>query len=324
MKAEPSPERFPGPAQPIAWDRGHGEIWPLGAALHRLVLKLDDGREVTPLAEAPWQGEAETTADASIPAHLRHLGGEWACVPFGRSGVDPVVHGYGTDNMWRLTRADAHAGEWQIDYPADHPIERLTRTVAGVPGKAAVAFTLSVLPRRDCVLPVGLHPILTLPQPGEDIRIEAEFAHGETFPVVFERGVSLLAPARRFISLDALPLAAGGAGNVAGLSHRATEEAFQIFGVSGSLRVVYPRQRYAVLLEWSAADFPTCLFWMSAGGRRQKPWNGRFRGLGVEPLAASFAERAGEGAITGGRAFRAGEIWTSIHSLSVAPLEEDR
>ena len=39
-----------------------------------------------PLAEAPWQGDADIAADASIPAHLRHLGGEWACVPFGRSG----------------------------------------------------------------------------------------------------------------------------------------------------------------------------------------------------------------------------------------------
>jgi hypothetical protein len=158
--SERNPSEFPGSMQSLVWDRGRAQIWPLSAAIHHLRLTLDDGREVAPLAEAPWHDDAETTGDASIPAHLRHLGGEWPCVPFGRTDTDPVVHGFGTDNMWRLVRAEAASAEWEIAYPASHPIERLNRTVTGVPGRAAVEFRLSVLPRRDCTLPVGLHPIL--------------------------------------------------------------------------------------------------------------------------------------------------------------------
>lgn len=323
MPADLTTEDLPGPAHAIAWDRGSAAIWALGATLHHLTLTLADGRAITPLAEAPWHDDVGTTGDATIPAHLRWLGGEWPCVPFGRTGSDPVVHGFGTDNVWRLTRSEPDAAEWAIDYPENHPIERLTRTVKGISGQPAVACTLSVLPRRDCVLPVGLHPIVALPQAGEDLRVEGGFSHGETFPVVFEKGVSRLVPRARFDGPDALPLAGGGTASLSALCRERTEEAFQLFGVTGGLRLVYPGQRYALRLEWDAADFPTCLFWLSAGGRQQKPWNGRFRGLGVEPLDARFEDRGGEGAIAGGRAFRAGEIWTTSYTLAVEAIEEN-
>lgn len=316
---------LPGTAQAIRWDRGRAEIWPLAAAIHRLVFTLGDGRRIQPLAEAPWQSDAETTGDDSIPAHLRHLGGEWACVPFERTPADPVVHGFGTDNRWRPLSVAPHSTRWEIVYPANHPIERLTRTVAGVTGRPALAVTLNVLPRRDCVLPVGLHPILKLPEPGEAIGVEARFSYGKTFPVEFEAGVSRLAPNRRFRSLEALPLAAGGTADLAKLCHRTTEEAFQLFGIAGDLRVTYPRQRYALRLRWNAGDLPTCLFWLSAGGRQGKPWRGRFRGLGVEPLAAQFARQSGEGVIRGGHDFRAGQIWTTSYEIAAETLtEEDR
>ena len=317
-------QTLPGNPCHIAWDRGRTQIWPLGAAIHHLTLSLADGREIAPLAEAPWHDDPTTTGDASIPAHLRHLGGEWPCVPFGRTEADPVAHGFGTDNLWRLVRAKPHETEWEIAYPTGHPIERLTRTVSGVPGQPAVAFTLSVAARQDCTLPVGLHPIVKLPEAGEESWIEADFSHGETFPVMFEKGVSRLAPRQRFDSLDALPLAAGGTTNLTRLCHEQTEEAFQIFGVAGSLRLVYPRQRYAVRLGWNAADFPTCLFWLSSDGRQHRPWSGRFRGLGVEPLAARFEEQDGTGTVAGGRTFRAGEIWTTSYSLMVETLAEER
>jgi len=315
------PADLPGPAIRIAWDRGRAETWPLGATIHHLRLRLEDGREIAPLAEAPWHDDPQTTGDGSIPAHLRWLGGEWACVPFGRTQADPVIHGFGTDNAWRLQDAAPHSTVWRIDYPAGHPIEWLERTVAGVPGRAAVTCSLTAMPRRDCVLPVGLHPIARLPEPNEALRVQGAFSHGETFPVIFEEGVSKLAAGRRVDSLDALPLAEGGTLGLSALCGQTTEEAFQLFGVAGRLRIEYPRQRYALGLEWNAADFPTCLFWLSAGGRSQKPWRGRFRGLGVEPLNARFEAQGGQGAIAGGRRFRAGEIWTTSYTLSVEALD---
>jgi hypothetical protein len=310
---------LPGTPLPLVWSHGSAEIWPLGAALHHLEMRLPDGRLVRPLAEAPWQGDAEIAADASIPAHLRHLGGEWACVPFGRSAADPVAHGYGTDNLWRLLRNTRDGAIWEIVYPADRPVERLRRDVSGVHGHAAVDFALTVAARRDATLPVGLHPILRLPEPGGRLQVLGRFSHGETFPVVFEPGVSRLAPGRRFTGTDALPLAAGGEASLAQLAGETTEEAFQLFGVDGELRIAYPDDGYALRLSWDARDFPTCLFWLSAGGRRAKPWGGRFRGLGVEPLDARFEESGGAGVITGGRRMRAGEVWSTRYRISVEP-----
>lgn len=307
------------PPVPLTWSHGSAELWPLGAALHRLQARLPDGRVVAPLAEAPWQDDPVVTSDVSIPAHLRHLGGEWPCVPFGRSAADPVTHGYGTDNPWRLLDAERGRCVWEIVYPADRPVERLRREVRGVHGHAALDFTLTVTARRDAILPVGLHPILRLPEGGRGMAVEGSWSHGETFPVVFEPGVSRLKPAARFSGPGALPLAGGGETTLAALAAQRTEEAFQLFGVGGLLRVVYPDDAYALHLTWNADDFPTCLFWLSAGGREAVPWGGRFRGLGVEPLDARFEARDGAGIIAGGRRMRAGEIWTTRYRIAVEP-----
>lgn len=310
---------LPGDQRRVEWDRGSGQVWALSGALHHLRLELDDGRTVMPLAEAPWHSDGATTGDASIAAHLRFLGGEWPCVPFGRTADDPVIHGFGTDNCWRFEMA-ADGVALSIDYPEDRPVTRLRRTVAGVPGKAEVRFTLEVTARRDCVLPVGLHPILSCGMAGEAPVIDAQFGHGETFPVVFEPGVSRLAAGANFQDTEALPLAGGGTVPFGALLRETTEEAFQLFATGGSVRVIYPLSNHAVRISWNDDDFPTCLFWMSTGGRTGKPWRGRFRGFGVEPLHARFENQGGQGVICGGRRFRAGETWTTTYSIAVGEI----
>ena len=47
---------------------------------------------------------------------------------------------------------------------------------------------------------------------------------------------------------------------------------------------------------------------------------GRFRGFGVEPLNARFEARDGAVAIAGGRAFRAGEVWSTRYSIGADGL----
>jgi len=310
---------LPGPQRLLSWSHGSAEVWALSGAIHHLELTLFNGRRVRPLAEAPWQGEAAIAGDGAIPAHLRYLGGEWACVPFGKSAADPVVHGFGTDNCWTFEEADEGVA-LVIDYPEDRPVERLRRTIRGVPGAARVEFTLEVTARRDCVLPIGLHPILAPGQAGEELRIEGACSHGETFPVTFEPGVSRLAAGARFEPPGALPLEGGGTVSIGALLTETTEEAFQLYGVDGAMRIAYPQSGHAVRLEWQAEDYPTCLYWISTGGRTAKPWNGRFRGFGVEPLNARFEAREGASAITGGRAFRAGEVWSTRYSIGVEAI----
>jgi len=310
---------LPFPTRPLSWSHGSAEVWALSGALHHLEFRLPGGRVVKPLAEAPWHGDEAITGDETIPAHLRFLGGEWPCVPFGKSDRDRIVHGYGTDNCWTFEE-DGEGVALVIDYPDDRPIARLRRTVRGVPGAARLEFTLEVTARRDCVLPVGLHPILAPGAPDEAVRVEGDFAHGETFPVVFEPGVSRLKPATRFETPEALPLVDGGTVPFGRLLNETTEEAFQLMGVDGALRIVYPQSGYAVRLGWNRQDYPTCLFWVSTGGRTGKPWNGRFRGFGVEPLNAAFAEKDGAGVITGGQRFAAGASWTTRYEIGVEGL----
>lgn len=317
------PLALPGPKSPLSWSHGAAEVWALSGAVHCLELTLPDGRRVRPLAEADWQGDEAIALDETIPAHLRFLGGEWACVPFGKSSADPVVHGFGTDNCWTFeesSQEDDDAVALAIDYPEDRPVARLRRIIRGVPGAARVEVSLEASVRRDCLLPIGLHPILTPGQAGEEVWIEGVWSHGETFPVTFEPGVSRLAPGARFDDAGALPLADGGTVSFGTLLAETTEEAFQLYGVDGALRIVYPQSGHAVRLEWRAEDYPTCLFWISTGGRTAKPWNGRFRGFGVEPLNARFEARDGAGAIAGGRTFRAGEVWSTSYSIAVESL----
>lgn len=313
--------RLPFPTRSVSWSHGSADVWALSGAVHRLEFRLDDGRVVAPLAEAPWQGEAETAGDGSIPAHLRFLGGEWPCVPFGKSDADPVVHGHATDHEW--TFEDTEDGvALSIELPKDRAVARLRRTVRGGAGAARLDFTLEAAVRRDCVLPVGLHPILAPGLAGEAVRIEGAYDHGETFPVTFEPGVSRLAAAARFDDVAALPLADGGTTAFGDLLGETTEEAFQLFGVDGDLRIVYPRSGHVVRLGFDAAGFPTCLFWISTGGRTNRPWNGRFRGFGVEPLNARFEARDGTGAIAGGIALKAGEVWSTRYSLGVDAIPD--
>jgi hypothetical protein len=309
--------QLPGSKVALDWSHGRAEVWPLSGALHHLEFDLPGRRRVRPLAEAPWQNDRATTDDKGIPAHLRFLGGEWPCVPFGKTETDPMVHGYGTDNCWHLEK-DGDRVVASVDYPDRHPVAGLRRTVRGVPGEPRIEMTLEVHARRDCTLPIGLHPILALGEPGETVRIEGAYKYGETFPVMFEPGVSKLAAGPRFESVDALPLAAGGAVSFGDLLQQTTEEAFQLFGTDGAMRVVYPGSGHTVCLTWDSVAYPTCLFWISTGGRKNAPWNGRFRGFGVEPLDARFAA---DGVIIGGRRFAAGETWTTHYGIGAeAPI----
>ena len=311
---------FPGRAHRLQWPFGSAEVWPLGGTAHHVAFTLPDGRTVRPLAEASWHDDPATTGDESIPAHLRWLGGEWPCVPFGKTSADPIVHGHGTDNCWRFDAADDGAARLSIDYPAGHAIARLQRSIACVADRPALDFTLTVHARADFRLPVGLHPIVRLPDAGKGIALDAAFSHGETFPAVFETAVSRLAVGERFGSLGSLPLTGGGEVSLNDLAHLRTEEAAQLFGVDGVARVVWPDEGYALRLTWDPTDFPTLLLWLSAGGRLHNPWGGRFRGLGVEPLDAVFEAPDGVASIGGGRRFSAGEVWSTSYRIEAEAL----
>ncbi|MEP9398506.1 hypothetical protein [Mesorhizobium sp. KR2-14] len=309
----------------LTWDRGQADVFATGGSLHNLVFRLDNGCAVAPLAEAPWIGDPSVGTDASIPAHLHQLGGEWACVPFGTAMVDPLHHGFGTDNAWHAVEQAADAITLAIDYPEHHPIKSLERRLIGVAGQAAIAIELTVEARTQCILPVGLHPIFRLPEEGRGMRLDpGPFVRGYTFPKVFEPGVSRLRPGAEFTSLDAVPLAGEGVADLSRPPADLREEILQLADVGGCVCIDYPDDGYRARLDWNADDFPSLVIWLSNRGRAAPPWSNSFRGIGIEPVNGFFDDTGlafhAPADLALGRQFHAGERWTTHYRISASIL----
>ncbi len=309
----------------LTWDRGQADVFAIGGALHNLVFRLGNGCAVTPLAEAPWISELSIGADKSIPAHLRQLGGEWPCVPFGTTAIDLHHHGFGADNVWHVVERAADAITLAIDYPDHHPLKRLERRIVGVPGRAAIAIELTVEARTRCILPVGLHPIFRLPEKGRGMWLEpGPFVRGYTFPKVFEKGVSRLRPGAEFTSLGAVPLAGEGVADLSRPPAGLREEILQLAGVGGCVCLDYPDDGYQARLDWNADDFPSLVIWLSNRGRAAPPWSNSFRGIGIEPVNGFFDDTGLAPHVPAdlslGRQFHAGERWTTHYRISASSL----
>jgi hypothetical protein len=95
-----------------------------------------------------------------------------------------------------------------LAYPDDSPIASLERVILPDPAGPAIDMALTLHIRRDCRLPIGLHPVFRLPDSG--LLIDAGPRGGMTFPGALEPGMSRLSPAVRFASLADVPLAMGG------------------------------------------------------------------------------------------------------------------
>jgi len=145
----------------LAWDHGCLAAQRLGAMVGPVTFILPDGRACNPLFMAPWTFDPRR---AELPGVLRRLRGEWPCVPFGAdaeralspgwsargptfAGAD-VPHGPSSNEDWRWIEAPEGSLALQLDYPADHPVEFLTRRLTPDPSAAAVDFELSVAVRR--------------------------------------------------------------------------------------------------------------------------------------------------------------------------------
>lgn len=287
----------------IAWRFGDASLLAIGGILWNCRLHLPSGRRITPFAAAPWAGEDSAEMRAE-PGHMRWLGGEFPCLPFGVGGPvrgampdwQPLFdgarneppHGPAANATWTPVKASASSVELALDYPADHDIARLTRRVSGVPDRPALAFELVIEARRDCAYPVGLHPILALPARPGGLRLEAQFKTGLTYPGIVEPDAMLTAPGRSFGRLDAVP-ARGGTVDLTRLpAARPAEDVVQLFGLTGPVRALYQDEGYAVTVDWDRDLLPSCQIWISDRALTGFPWRGRFRGLGIEPTASAF------------------------------------
>jgi hypothetical protein len=334
-----------GASRAISWEYGVMSVERRGAMLAPALFVLPDGRQVAPFQVAPWFSEPAAQA---MPGLMPRLRGDWPCIPFGfdidrdplgdwpssqAAGAIDEGHGFGANHDWTFAEDRLGALSLFIDYPQTHPIARLERRILPDPGGPAIDVELTVHPRRDCRLPVGVHPTFRLPSaPGAfEIALDAR-TEIATFPGELDASAIFLPG--QFAAISSVPLKRGGALDIRRLPFAENaEELVQALDAAGSVVLRNHHEGYAVRLSWNADDFPSLLLWLSNRGRTFEPWRGRHLALGVEPVCSAFDLGA---AISGTanplnardvrtvHAFRAGMAWTTRYRFAVEALDEGR
>lgn len=289
----------------LVWSHGRGRVHATAAMLRDLTVTAG-GRRVQPLAQAAWGPQDPEVA--GLPGHLRMLGGDFVCLPFGSAAVPsdapkdwrrvgtpvPVPpHGITADASWCLTTDTAEEGATAVTAtlvtPPEHDVARIVRRARPVPGHARIEFDLELTARRPHRTSLGLHPILALPPVGSPggARLDVVFSWGCVWPGrLHENGRP--APAARFTSLDAVPAATGGTVDLTPLPPpHPTEEVVQLVGARSPFRL-HHADGTVVVVEWDDTLFDSLLLWLSDRGLPEAPWRGAYRGLGVEPVVSAF------------------------------------
>lgn len=332
----------------VTWDRGDFSISPIGGMCAPAHFSLADGRVIQPFAVAPWSDnvDADPRYDA-LPPLLRRLRGEWACVPFGaphlradlpagwvpagdEADSDGFFHGPSSNLPFVVESVWDGGITLLLDYPDDHPIARVRRTIRGVPGETKIEFGLDIEPRASVTLPIGIHPVFRLPREAgaASLEISGSAAEVHTFPVDAEPGISRLAHGV-VAGLNDVPDKDGGRVDLT--RHPlpfATEEIVLVAPVEGLATLINHAERYRVDLRWDKSAFPSLNLWVSNRGRTAYPWNGRHLALGIEPVAAPWdlgiavaRNPSSPLAASGVRknvAFTAGETWSTRYSIEVS------
>ncbi|MEN9892889.1 MAG: hypothetical protein RLY78_3184 [Pseudomonadota bacterium] len=335
----------------LSWPHGELAVQALGAMLGPVTLRLDGGRTVQPMYRAPWHG-ADDPALVGAPL-LRHLNGDWLCLPFGPSGPHPGLpagwtprpeapeeagqdHGWIANQRWSLIAREPHALVLALDLPPAHTLARVERRIAVDPEAPRVTVTHTLHPRRDAVLPAALHPTFAVPPGGLEI-VPGPHAAAHAYPLDPAGADSgrppALQPGARAARMADLPTPDGRPHALMRLPAAAPAEALlQLQDCRPPLTLRWhgdgsPAERPVRLqLDWDADRLPDLLIWISQGGRRAAPWNGRNQALGIEPCASCFdLSRVAEPpaghplAHRRGLPLRAGEPLTLGWSLSAHP-----
>ncbi|MDE0591480.1 hypothetical protein OU789_16195 [Halocynthiibacter sp. C4] len=291
-----------------------------GAMVQDVAFRIPGRSLFRPFAQASWATE-DTPERRDQPAHLQNLGGEWPCVPFGTSGADPEHHGYASNANWRCVEQGENHITLEIDFPENHAVKALRRTVKLSQTSPCVDLTLSVSVRRPCRLPIGLHPIFRLPEGATvELSVPGHPTWG-TIPAPYRPDGAQLVTAESFGLLDAGGRPVDFGAHVCQMR----AELVQAFDTAGRVALSYPEEGVRTTLVWDANTLPHCLIWLA--NPHDFPGLGEFRGLGVEPVASWFDRGTQPIGPVGGKASGAfgvelspDHLWTMDYQIRAEPV----
>ena len=237
----------------LKWPFGEARILTTAAMLAECQFLLPNGR-FSPFAKAPWMGRV---TDPAISGHLRELGGDFVCLPFGNGRkmasappdwapllndeADGIVHGPAADREWQVMSASDDAIALALDYPDASPVLRVERRISVRRDAPALDFEFRIFSRQKAALPVGLHPIFRLPDLPGRLQLSGEFDFALSHP-----GYG----GQEFQSLAAVPIPGG----VVDLSlvplPVMTDLNVQLCGMRGPLRAIYLDEGAGIELDW--------------------------------------------------------------------------
>ena len=276
-------------AHTLTWPHGSATILTTAAMLadgHFLL----DGIPFAPFARAPWvdQDTAPHITGPHITGHLRVLGGDFPCLPFGIGRATTTtapdwspllsgptkgpIHGPAAEEDWTVTHATGHAITLTLTYPGTSPVHHVTRTITARPDAPALDFTFTIHARHAAKISAGLHPILRLPEQPGRLHLSADFAFGLTHPAYGAKPFATLAD----IGLSHIPL-----------TPRQDLNA-QLCGITSPLRALYLDEGAGIELDWDRTLLPSLQIWHTDGGIAPHPWHNAYRGIGLEPIASAF------------------------------------
>ena len=241
---------------------------------------IDGGRALRPLHRAPWIGEADLPTD--LPLVEQRLSGDFLCMPFGASDVEPgPPHGWTANAAW-----EPEDGAWRLSRPVMGAAVTKRLTL----GDGPVLYQTHVIEGGSGAVPVAHHTMTRMAGRGRLSFSPKRAALAADPPLEPDHA---LAPGGRG-DPGAMPAAAGGTLDLRALPIGDGTEDFVTLVEDGArlgwTAVVREAEDDVVIVLRDATVLPVTMLWHSNGGRGYPPWSGRHRGvLGIEDGRAAGA-----------------------------------
>ena len=290
----------------LKWIGGEIDIYSLGCMMVPK-FKLAN-RIVEPLHTAKWI-DKNFKKLKELPGILKQLRGEFPCVPFGINtpiykisnewkktySEKPYIvndpHGFAANNKWNIIEASQNYASFKIKYPSNDNIDYLIRTILENNRNInKINCSLKIVVKKDCNLPIGLHPMINIPKEKNMIKIiPGKFKFGLNYPGIFLKDKNLGTRGEEFFSIK----------NIKGKNKKNIdlsnppfngdyEDLFQLCGIDGKMAIENYKDNYRLSYNWNPNHFSSLLMWISNNGRSEFPWNKNHVTVGLEPITSAF------------------------------------